>query len=146
MVAMLAIHSIRLKNFASLEIGRNLVKIDGWWWIVLSARETKESRPTSGVSTICSSRRWIAISKSTGHFWPGADQSTKALWLSSNDGDLDELRRGRARASPKPLASTGGVAVSPHLFRTAVASSAAIHGGAYPNLASALLHHTGSHA
>ena len=45
MVAMLALHPIRLKNFASLEIGRNLVKIDDWWWIVLSATETKERRP-----------------------------------------------------------------------------------------------------
>ena len=45
MVAMLALHPIRLKNFASLEIGRNLVNIVGRWWIVLSATETKESRP-----------------------------------------------------------------------------------------------------
>jgi site-specific recombinase XerD len=38
--------------------------------------------------------------------------------------------------------STVGVAVSPHLFRTSIASSAAMHGGANPHLASALLHHT----
>ena len=38
--------------------------------------------------------------------------------------------------------TTVGIAVSPHLFRTAIASSAAIHGGANPHLASALLHHT----
>jgi hypothetical protein len=44
MVAMLALHPIRLKNFASLEIGRNLINIDVWWWIVLPATETKESR------------------------------------------------------------------------------------------------------
>ena len=37
---------------------------------------------------------------------------------------------------------TVGVGVSPHLFRTSGASSAAIHGGASPQLASALLHHT----
>ena len=38
--------------------------------------------------------------------------------------------------------STVGVAVSPHLFRTSIASSAAMHGGSNPHLASALLHHT----
>ena len=45
MVAMLAMHPIRLKNFAALEIGRNFVEIKGSWWIVLSASETKEDRP-----------------------------------------------------------------------------------------------------
>jgi hypothetical protein len=45
MVAMLAMHPIRLKNFAALEIGRSFVEIRGSWWIVLSASETKEDRP-----------------------------------------------------------------------------------------------------
>jgi integrase len=49
---------------------------------------------------------------------------------------------GVARAITDTARSTVGVPVSPHLFRTSVASSAAIHGGAEPNLASALLHHT----
>jgi hypothetical protein len=38
--------------------------------------------------------------------------------------------------------STVGVAVSPHLFRTAAASSAAIYAGNNPHLGSAVLHHT----
>jgi integrase len=42
----------------------------------------------------------------------------------------------------KGLRATVGVAVSPHHFRTAIASSAAIHGGDNPYLASSLLHHT----
>ena len=37
---------------------------------------------------------------------------------------------------------TIGVDVSPHLFRTAAASTAAMYGGATPHLASALLGHT----
>ena len=45
MVAMLALHPIRPKNFASLQTGRSLVNIDGWWWITWSAAETKEGRP-----------------------------------------------------------------------------------------------------
>jgi len=35
-----------------------------------------------------------------------------------------------------------GVDVSPHLFRTAAASTAAAYGGKTPHLASALLNHT----
>ena len=52
---------------------------------------------------------------------------------------------GVARATTEATGATVGVAVSPHLFRTAIASSAAIHGGANPHLASALLHHTDPH-
>ena len=37
---------------------------------------------------------------------------------------------------------TLGVDISPHLFRTAAASTAAAYGGNTPNLASALLNHT----
>ena len=37
---------------------------------------------------------------------------------------------------------TLGVDISPHLFRTAAASTAAAYGGATPHLASALLIHT----
>jgi integrase len=51
---------------------------------------------------------------------------------------------GVERVLTETTRTTVGVAVSPHLFRTAIASSAAIHGGANPHLASALLHHTDS--
>jgi hypothetical protein len=44
MVALLAYCPIRLKNFAALEIGRSFVNVDGTWWIVLTAAETKEKR------------------------------------------------------------------------------------------------------
>jgi hypothetical protein len=35
----------RLKNYHALEIGRTFVDINGKWWIVLPASETKERRP-----------------------------------------------------------------------------------------------------
>jgi hypothetical protein len=43
-LALLAQCPIRLKNFAALEIGRSIVKIDDTWWILLTASETKEKR------------------------------------------------------------------------------------------------------
>jgi len=141
MVAMLAMHPIRLKNVAALEIGRNLVEIKDSWWIVLSASETKEDRPDERrIDDLLKPvldrylkkyRPWLA----------GADKSTAALWLSSNDGN-SMTYDGVARAITETTRATVGVAVSPHLFRTATATSAAIHGGAKPHLASALLHHT----
>ena len=42
----------------------------------------------------------------------------------------------------KITVETLGVDVSPHLFRTAAASTAAAYGGDTPNLATAILHHT----
>ncbi len=141
MVAMLAMYPVRLKNFFSLELGRNFVEIKGSWWIVLSADETKEGRSDERrVSDLLKPAldRYLNIYRPV---LARADQSTAALWLSSNDGD-PMTYDGVARVITETTRSTGGVAVSPHLFRTAVASSAAIHGGAYPNLASALLHHT----
>ena len=47
-----------------------------------------------------------------------------------------------AEAVTKTALSTVGVKVSPHLFRTAAASTAAVYGGSTPHLASAILHHT----
>jgi integrase len=142
MVAMLAMHPIRLKNFAALKIGRSLVEIKGWWWIVLSASETKEDRPDERrIDDLLQS----ALDRYLKKYRPllaGADQSTvAALWLSSNDGN-PMTYDGVARVITDTTRSTVGVAVSPHLFRTATATSAAIYGGAQPHLASALLHHT----
>jgi site-specific recombinase XerD len=142
MVAMLAMHPIRLKNFAALEIGRSLVEIKNSWWIVLSASDTKEKRPDERrVDDLLQP----ALDRYLRRYRPiltGADQSaTNALWLSSNDG-APMSYAGVERVITETTRATVGVAVSPHLFRTSIASSAAILGGANPHLASALLHHT----
>jgi integrase len=50
--------------------------------------------------------------------------------------------RGGTEPSWGSCSGTGGVDVSPHLFRTAAASTAATYGGNTPHLASAVLHHT----
>lgn len=141
MVTMLAMHPIRLKNFAALEIGRNFLEIKDSWWIVLSASDTKENRPDERrVDDLLQP----ALDRYLGKYRPalmGADQAINALWLSSNDGE-PMTYAGVAHAITETTRATVGVAVSPHLFRTATATSAAIHGGANPHLASALLHHT----
>jgi integrase len=141
MVALLGMCPIRLKNFAALEIGRSLVDIKGTWWIVLAASETKENRaderPIDRLLT-------PAITHYLSQYRPvlaRTDDSTPALWLSSNDGA--PMSYGAVEGVIKATTvSTVGVDVSPHLFRTSGASTAATHGGDNPHLASALLHHT----
>jgi site-specific recombinase XerD len=141
MVAMLAMHPIRLKNFAALEIGRSLVEIKGSSWIVLSASETKEGRPDERRVDDLLQPALEHYLKKYRPLLAGVDQSTTGLWLSSNDG-ASMSYAGVERVLTETTRTTVGIAVSPHLFRTATASSAAIHGGENPHLASALLHHT----
>ncbi len=141
MLAILGFHPIRRKNFAALDLDRSLVKIRGRWWIVLSATETKENRADERrvnkllvpfVNRYIEKYRPVLVR-------PGSPPS--ALWLSS---------RHPARITDKYVAkligtttlSTVGVKVSPHLFRTAAASGAAIYDGDNPHLGSAVLHHS----
>ena len=140
MVAMLALHPIRLKNFASLEIGRNLANIDGWWWITLSAAETKEGRPDErrideaiapGLSNYLNKYRPVLARES---------HQSGALWLSSNNG-RPMTYHAVADVIERTTRTAIGVGVSPHMFRTAAASSAAVHADYNPYLGSAVLHH-----
>jgi integrase len=140
MVAMLAMHPIRLKNFASLEIGRNVVNIDGSWWITLAAAETKENRPDERrIDETIAPALGKYLRKCRPELARKEGQSG-ALWLSSDNGQPMTCHTIAAvveRTTRTPI----GVGISPHMFRTAAASSAAIHADQHPNLASALLHH-----
>ena len=141
MVALLAVHLIRLKNFAALEIGRSFKKVNNSWWIVLSALETKEKRPDERPVDKCLIRwidRYLNIHRPV---LARTDAAPAALWLSSNDGSVMTYSAA-GRVISKTTLATVGVDVSPHLFRTAGASTAAVHAGSTPHLASALLHHT----
>jgi integrase len=140
MVAMLALHPIRLKNFASLEIGRNLVNIDGWWWIVLSATETKERRPDERRIDSLMTPSLETYLRKYRPLLEGRHAKSTGLWLSSLNGN-PMTYHAVADAVTRSAGEATGVAVSPHMFRTAAASSAAVHAGYSPHLASALLHH-----
>ena len=141
MVALLALCPIRRKNFAALEIGRSFVKIKGTWWIVLSASETKErradERPVHELLT-------PVIDRYLDQHRPvlaRSDNPPSALWLSQKSGTPISDKE-VARVIRTTTLSTVGVEVSPHLFRTSAASTAAVYGGENPYLGSALLHHT----
>lgn len=68
-----------------------------------------------------------------------------ALWLSSTTG-RPMTTKNLGTLISKLTRETMGVDVSPHLFRAAGASTAAIYGGDRPHLASALLNHRGQRA
>jgi site-specific recombinase XerD len=143
MIALLGFCPIRRKNFSALEIGRSFVKIRDKWWIVLSASDTKEKRADERrVQEVLAP----FIDRYLSHYRPvlaRSDNKVSALWLSANDGTPITANHVTDLINAATL-STVGVAVSPHLFRTAVASTAAIYSGENPRLGSALLHHTDS--
>jgi site-specific recombinase XerD len=140
MIALLALHPFRLKNFAGLEIGRTFRKVKDAWWIVLSASETKEQRADER-PVILYLARWIERYLNTHRpVLARAGDGPPALWLSSNDGSAMTYLAVEKVISKITLGAVG-INVSPHLFRTAGASTAAIHAGDTPHLATALLHH-----
>jgi integrase len=141
MIALLGFCPIRRKNFVALEIGRSFIQIKGTWWIVLSAAETKENRPderpvdemlTPIIDRYLDQHRSVLAR---------TDRPSSALWLSATDGaPMSYVQVGIVIKAT--TLSTVGVDLSPHLFRTAAASTAATLCGDNPHLASAVLHHT----
>jgi integrase len=142
MIALLALCPIRLKNFAALEIGHTFKEVEGSWWITLPSIATKSRRcpedrrvPAFLTPTLAlylqQSRPVLLRSRS----------ATKALWISSQTGG-PMTKKNLGTLVSKITLETIGVDVSPHLFRTAAASTAAVYGSNTPHLASALLNHT----
>jgi integrase len=141
MVAILAFHPMRLKNVAALEIGVTFKEVGGRWWVSLPSRSTKSHRAderalprllTSYIEDYLT--RWRAILL-------GSSPPTAMLWISSTTRQPMTWKNVGTLIS-KTTRETIGVDVSPHLFRTAAASTAAIYGSDMPHLASAILNHT----
>jgi site-specific recombinase XerD len=139
MIALLAYCPIRLKNFAALEIGRSFVNVDGAWWIVLTAAETKEKRederpvPEDLISSI---ERYLQIYRPV---LARGTAETDALWLTMDGKPMSYASMGELITETTRM--TIGIAVSPHLFRTAAVTTLAIRAGDKPHAGSALLHH-----
>jgi integrase len=141
MIALLALCPIRLRNFAALEIGQTFKEIYGRWWIALPRMSTKsrraDERPVPA-SLNCYIDVYLNQSRPV---LLGSRPPTDALWISSTTGRPMTTKNMGILVS-KITFETLGMDVSPHLFRTAAASTAAACGGNTPHLASALLNHT----
>jgi integrase len=141
MVASLALCPIRPKNFTELEIGRTFKEARGSWWIALPSVSTKSRRPDERrVPPVLN--QWIELYLNQSRpVLIGARPATNALWISSQTGKAF-TRKNLGTLISKITRETIGVDVSPHLFRTAAASTAVAYGGGIPHLASAILNHT----
>jgi len=160
MVALMALHPIRLKNFAALELGTSLVRIADDWWIVLSAADTKAGRPDerqldpaltqalalylTWARPVLLKTKDVVIGSEPGEplragVARAEDLLSGSLWVG---GMGEALRYGTVeRILTETTRQTLGVAVAPHDFRRCGATTAALRAGAHPHLASALLQH-----
>jgi integrase len=144
MVALLALCPIRLKNFAELEIGQTFKEVDKCWWIALPGSLTKSRRPDERRVPALLNRFIELYLENSRPLLLGSRPTTNALWISSTTGRRMTTKN-LATLISKITLETTGVNVSPHLFRTAAASTAASYGTNTPHLASALLNHTDPH-
>jgi integrase len=139
LVALLALHPIRIKNFAALSIADTFINVEGRWWLHVPSEDTKSHRVderqvpefiTDAVNNYVNIHRAVLRS----------GEEHAALWVSSTTGRQFTTKNLGTLIS-RITRETIGVDVSPHLFRTAGASTAAVYAGSHPHLASALLNH-----
>src|SRR5262249_40161470 len=128
LVALLALCPIRLKNFADLEIGHTFKEIDGSWWIALPRHLTKSRRPDERRVPALLNRFVDLYLSQSRPLLLKSSPPTNALWISSTTGRRLTTKNLGTLISKITL-ETIGVDVSPHLFRTAAASTAAAYGG-----------------
>jgi integrase len=140
LIALLALHPIRIKNFAALSVADTFININHRWWLHIPSADTKSHRVderqvpefiTDAVNDYVKTHRAVLCRGDTEH---------AALWISSTTG-RQLTTKNLGTLISKLTRETIGKDVSPHLFRTAGASTAAVYGGNNPHLASALLNH-----
>ena len=140
MIALLALHPLRIKNFATLRIGQSIRKIGGHWWLIIEFKQTKTRRRderrvpefmTEIIERYVDRYRPILLKK---------NMQESAFWISSTRGVQFTIKN-MATLISKITEQTLGVDVSPHLFRMAAATTAAVYGTSAPYLASGVLGH-----
>ncbi len=140
-IALLATDPIRLANLTSLEIGRTLIKDGETWSFNIPAEETKAGRPHFAVLPDWSVARIDLYVDRYRPMFRNAE-ATSRLWLSRigrplHYNSLYRLVCNRTREA-------FGKAINPHLFRSCLATSTAVHHGASMGLAMTVLGHQSS--
>jgi hypothetical protein len=165
MIAMLAFHPIRLKNFSQLELGKSFVRAQDRWVINLERRKTKTRRPDmrfvakdlhQAIALYLTWARPLLLQMTADQTIddtaaaagsriarvPKVDPptgSSSALWIGQY-GDFLGYHDVHQRIKETTMA-TMGIALSPHDFRRCAAVTARFRAGSEPHLASGILQH-----
>jgi integrase len=128
LIVLLALHPIRIKNFAALTIADTFININDRWWLHIPSEDTKSHRVderqvpefvTDTVNSYVKTHRAVLCR---------GDAENRAVWVCSTTG-RQLTTKNLGTLISKLTRETIGVDVSPHLFRTAGASTAAVYGG-----------------
>jgi integrase len=129
MIALLPLVPLRLKNFASLELGRSLMRRGESWWIAVPGAETKAGRPYErpfperllpALDYYLDQVR-PALARRRGRW---AKPIGQAIWVSGHGSPMSE-----AAVYQQITLRTGeafGTAINPHKFRHSAATSLAL--------------------
>jgi integrase len=153
LMAFLALCPIRLRSWLGLTLNESFVRVGNRWWIVLDGRDTKEKRPdirrvpedlNRAVELYLTQARCLFLKGNSPEVqlkWAEGDLKslTGLLWINEHGQPLG--RSGMRDAFYRVTKRTVGRALSPHDFRRCAATTARLHAGAEPYLASALLDH-----
>jgi hypothetical protein len=154
MVAVLALHPMRHKNFYELTLGRQLRLTERSWWIELEAEETKtrkhdEKRLAGDLTPFLNEylknyrpnllqAGSISLEGGSHAVLDELESVTGPLWVSVEGVRLSYS--GVGLATTDSTEATLGIRLSPHAFRRALTTTA-IHSHR-PDLATAILQHT----
>ena len=140
-IALLAVDPLRLANITALEFGRTLIRDKTTWSLNIPAEETKSGRLHLAVLP-----DWSApcIDRYMHHYRPFFPnfQLTNRLWLSPAGQPLSD--DSLYRLVCKRTRDAFGKQINPHLFRSCLATSTAVHHGAQMGLAMTVLGHQSS--
>jgi integrase len=137
-IALLAADPLRLANITALEIGKTLIKDGAIWSLEIPADETKERRLHLALlpdwCTPC-------IDRYVHHFRPLFPNTewTSRLWLGRSGWPLSE--NGLYRLVCRRTRAAFGKRINPHLIRSCLITSTAVHHGAQMGLGMTVLHH-----
>ena len=144
-IALLAADPLRLANITALEIGRTLIKDGTTWSVDIPAEETKERRLHLAVLP-----DWCApcIDRYIRPLPPIVSVTPSRPAGSGSVAAVGRLAKTRSTAwSANGRVTAFGKRINPHLFRSCLATSTAVHHGAHMGLAITVLRHQkfGSH-
>ncbi len=144
MIALLALVPLRRRNFVQLRIGTELKKLDGRWVVEISGHTTKTHAPmdfdwpqelADPLETYLEVHRPVLVGRC--YRWP--TRAGDHLWVAQSGSALTEMAfydtvRKRTKAA-------FGVAINPHAFRDAAATTLAIHDPEHVRVAAPVLGH-----
>lgn len=143
-IALLALVPLRRRNFVQLRLGQELRKAGGTWQVDIAGATTKTHAPLSfdwpsdlvlPLETYLHIHRPILAARS----YRKLDRAGEQLWVSSCGSALTEV--GLYDIVRKRTKTAFGIAINPHAFRDAAATTLAIHDPEHVRVAAPVLGH-----